>query len=150
MTTIYTPAAEAGWTYATNVTLVVFTCGDCGVPYGLPRDYVERRREDGRSYYCPNGHSLSYHQTKADKLQCELEQERNRRARAQARADREQARADHTEQRRVAQKAATTRARKRHAAGVCPACQRTFQNVQRHMVTQHPDYDPAVGHQEGS
>lgn len=36
------------------------TCPVCGVGYCVPARFDEERREDHRSFYCPNGHSLSY------------------------------------------------------------------------------------------
>ena len=37
-----------------------------------------------------------------------------------------------------------TRQRKRAAAGMCPCCRRTFENVARHMESQHPGYGEAT------
>lgn len=136
MTRIHTTAAERGWTYATDVTLVVFTCARCGIPYGLPEDYIERRRQDGRAHYCPNGHSLSYHETEADKLRRRLKFAEDSRARAAAQRDQAKASAR-------AHKGHVTRIKKRIANGVCPCCNRTFKDVARHMKSQHPEFDPA-------
>lgn len=41
---------------------------------------------------------------------------------------------------RRAQKGQNTRLKNRIAAGVCPCCNRSFQNVARHMAGQHPDF----------
>jgi hypothetical protein len=139
-----------GWTFPIDANLVQTTCW-CGMHVAIPQNLYDWMQDDpDHSCYCPAGHEFHYGTSNSAKLQKKLDEERDRRARATARADREAARADHNEQRRVAQKAATTRARKRHASGVCPACKRTFSNVQRHMASQHPGYDPAVGHHEGS
>jgi hypothetical protein len=51
------------------------------------------------------------------------------------RAERGQAKASLT-----AQKAATTRARRRSAAGTCPCCGRTFQQLVRHEKAKHPEH----------
>jgi DNA repair exonuclease SbcCD ATPase subunit len=48
-----------------------------------------------------------------------------------------------TERRLSAQKAQTTKARKRAAAALCPCCNRSFVQLRRHMETKHPGYDPA-------
>lgn len=42
-----------------------------------------------------------------------------------------------------ATRAKLVRDRARFANGVCPCCNRSFENVARHMRTQHPDYDPS-------
>jgi hypothetical protein len=139
-----------GWTFPIDHNLVATTCW-CGIKLAIPENLYDWMQEDsGRSCYCPAGHKFYFTEGRAARLERELKAEKDRRARAQAAADRHRARADHNEARRVAQKAATTRARKRHAAGVCPACKRTFQNVQRHMESKHPDYDPVKGHHEGA
>lgn len=32
----------------------------CGVTFGLTDGFEDRRKEDHKSFYCPNGHSMSY------------------------------------------------------------------------------------------
>lgn len=124
--------------------LVQLTCW-CGIRHAVP---AELRREQQRQHdraernvlgiYCPLGHShVPAGESETKRLKRQLETQKNYRARETARADRERAG-------RIAQKGATTKARKRHAAGVCPCCKRSFANVKRHIDSQHPDYDPAA------
>ena len=40
--------------------LYVSECCSCGMTFGVPSDFDVRRRRDGKSFYCPNGHSQSY------------------------------------------------------------------------------------------
>jgi len=122
-------------------TLVVEVCW-CGMRHAVPselQDFQQRQHNEGRevtAIYCPLGHThVPAGEGKAARLQRQLEQQRQR-----ANAERD-LRID-TEHRLRAQKGATTKARKRHAAGVCPCCKRSFENVRRHMASQHPDYDP--------
>lgn len=132
-----------GLTMEFTDTLVVVTCW-CGINHAIPdnlRSYQERCHRDGREphyVYCPLGH------THAPAGKGEAEKLRERLADERARSGRLAARADQAEARRRAQKAATTKARKRHAAGVCPCCNRSFKQLRRHMASQHPDYDPAA------
>ena len=35
-------------------------CITCGIEFAPPEHYESARREDGRTFYCPNGHELSY------------------------------------------------------------------------------------------
>lgn len=123
--------------------LTVVTCW-CGTVHAVPselRDYQLRQHRDGRQVievYCPLGHTYTpAGEGEAAKLQRRLQAERE--AVARARAQRDQAEAS-----LKAQKAATTRAKKRHAAAVCPCCQRSFVQLRRHMATKHPNYDPAA------
>jgi len=90
------------------------------------------------------GHQWVYKKTKAEKLKEELKAERESRARERASNDQYEARLrderDSYKNKARAQKAAKTRLKNRVAAGVCPCCNRTFQNLARHMDHQHPDF----------
>jgi len=55
-----------------------------------------------------------------------------------ARNAREQA--NKAEKRRIGQKAATTRLKKRVSAGVCPCCKRTVKQLKQHIENKHPNY----------
>jgi septal ring factor EnvC (AmiA/AmiB activator) len=131
-------AVSVGDRISTERELVVATCW-CGIVFAIPANRERWMREkDTNSCYCPEGHSFHYSSNRRTALERELTAARD--AAAQARAERDQAEASAR-----GYKAAATRARKRHAAGICPACKRTFQNVQRHMASQHPDYKPEEG-----
>ena len=123
--------------------LYVTDCPNCGVPFAIANDYDERRRDDGRSFYCPNGHTMSYNSRDRKRMeQLEREAAAAKRGAQWAREDAERARRDAriADYQRRAAKGQLTKARKRAAAGLCPCCRRTFQNVQRHVASQHPDF----------
>lgn len=115
-------------------------CIKCGVRFGVPDGYTARRRADKASFYCPNGHSMAYTQSEADKLR----QERDRLAQRIAQKDDEIRWA--TEARERAERSASamrgqvTKLKKRAANGACPCCNRTFANLQRHMATKHAGF----------
>lgn len=109
------------------------SCASCGIQFQLPRSYDDKRREDGKTFYCPNGHSLSYGEGEATRLRRFLDAERESHKRTRGRLDQE--RNSHR-----ATRGHLTRHRKRSAAGVCPCCNRTFQQLSRHMKRKHPDY----------
>lgn len=96
------------------------------------------------TFYCPNGHSQSYvgksHEQRAKEAEAELRKEKQRREWAEHNAKNAREDAQQAEYRRRAEKAAKTRIKNRVAKGVCPCCNRTFQDLQRHMTTKHPDY----------
>lgn len=127
-------------TFAGYSDLEVEICASCGVLFAAPSHLLDSRRHSGESFYCPNGHSLSF-----DGNRKRLE----RRAReADERAARLAAQLDQAEAGRRAQKARATRFknerdrdRKRVAHGVCPCCKRSFKNLRRHMEGQHPDFE---------
>lgn len=133
-----------GFTYAGDTDLIVMTCPTCGVSYAMPYTMQQNAFNKGERaivWYCPNGHELGYNGPSEEQRARERAEAKARRATERANAERD-LRID-TEHRLRAQKGATTRAKKRHANGICPCCNRSFANVRRHMETQHPDYDPA-------
>jgi len=123
--------------------LVEMTCPICGVHYGLERRYYDHRNNgatDARgkklSWHCPNGHSLIFTESVAEKLR----RERDRLAQRVAEKDDEIAL---QRKQLIASKGQVTRLQKRAKAGTCPCCNRTFSNMARHMQTKHPEFDPA-------
>lgn len=127
-------------TLSHSTDLVVLTCW-CGIGHAVPRslrDLQLRQHNDGardvQSVYCPIGHI----HVPAGKPQ--VEREREQRARAEARERHLKDQLEASERSNSALKGQITKAKKRAAAGVCPCCKRTFQNVSRHMAGQHPDF----------
>ena len=116
-------------------------CVDCGVPFGVDREYARERKRDHRTFYCPNGHGQHWPQ----KTDAEKERERREQTERElgyARHQRDSARTEAEFQRRsaAAEKGHRTRTLNLIKAGVCPICkQRNFTNVRRHMEMQHPD-----------
>lgn len=124
-------------TLTRTVTLEQTTCATCDVSFAAPSSLLDRRRADGQSFYCPNGHSLSYRDTEAKRLQREVE---SLRTRATHLADQR----DAAERSASALRGVVTRTKRRISNGVCPCCNRQFANVHRHMVGQHPEYAAAL------
>lgn len=108
----------------------------CGVVWCMPADLVNRRRNDHKSFYCPNGHAQSYTaETEAEKLRRQLNNANQQIARAEDEAR-------EANNGRIRAEKAQARALKRIHSGTCPCCKRTFQNVARHMQTKHPNITP--------
>jgi len=36
------------------------TCPSCGIYFGMPDHYYNKRKEDHGEFYCPNGHSIYF------------------------------------------------------------------------------------------
>lgn len=122
-------------------------CIECFIRFGVPKGFTAKRREDKRTFYCPNGHNMAYVKSTSDALRERLAEQERIAAAAKADAERErrwrlEAHEDHrhTERRLAAQKGVTTRIKNRVANGVCPCCNRTFVNLQRHMATKHAGF----------
>ncbi|WP_248582574.1 hypothetical protein [Nocardioides sp. InS609-2] len=123
----------------------IIECADCSIDFGIGDDFMKRRRADHQSFYCPNGHSLSYKgpsdaEKRATRAERELEAARSLAQRESGRRQRAEADARTSDYRARAAKGQLTKTKKRIAAGVCPCCQRTFQNLSSHMAGQHPGY----------
>lgn len=117
-----------------TATLDIVECPNCHMDFGITPEFEAARRNDHTRFYCPAGHSMSYGQkTEAEKL-------RDRLRSAQAQLTHTQDQVQATEYQRRAQKGQNTRLKNRIAAGVCPCCNRSFQNVARHMAGQHPEF----------
>ena len=121
------------YTLTPEVILVTHECGRCGVVFAMPDRFLRDRREDGQTFYCPNGHPRVFRESESDRLRRQL-------ANAEARETHERDQRQAAERSNVALRGVVTRTKRRAAAGVCQCCHRTFQNVARHMANQHPDF----------
>ena len=107
----------------------------CGIAMVIPAQLDrEWRNNTARSFYCLNGHSQHYTgKSEAEKLKAQLE--------VKERAlEWERARVKRAEKQVSVFKGKVTRIKNRVGNGVCPCCNRTFQNLMAHMKTQHPAY----------
>jgi hypothetical protein len=121
-----------------NPVLVRVACCKCSVEFGLMSDHNKRLLDTHASFYCPNGHGQHYTgPSEADKLkktlalrEQELKWARDGRdfAQKQERKSRTLATRRYNEKRKLEE---------RIKNGVCPCCKRSFQNLRRHMETNH-------------
>ena len=125
-----------------TLALYVTNCPSCGTIFAITEELKDRRYEDGKSFYCPNGHTMSWHESEADRQRKRAEQAENalKWTRISRDAARDQAQAAHHSAR--AYKGHLTRMRRSVAAGRCPVagCRRTFSNVVAHIEGQHPTW----------
>lgn len=121
-------------------TLDVMTCPTCGVTYGLEQPYRQARLRDGACWRCPNGHSLSYHETELDKANTALANAKRLEKDARELARRAQQEAEHFKASRNAYKGRVTKIKNQLIAGLCPCCDRKFPRLEEHMREKHPDF----------
>lgn len=119
-----------------TTTLVPTSCAACGITFGLPAPYEIARRQDGREFYCPNGHHLAWSESELDRTRVAL-------ARGTQELDQAKAGARDALAERDAALAALLAHQQRVANGVCPCCNRSFRDLLRHMRDQHPGYAEA-------
>lgn len=116
------------------------SCPNCGVRFGVPVEFTANRRKDTRTFYCPNGHPMSYRESEADMLRRERDRLKQNEAWYEARLRESQASIDLAERRIAAAKGQVTKLKNRASKGVCPCCNRHFTNLERHMHSQHPGF----------
>ena len=120
--------------YVDSVYLETEECYRCGMTFAMTRDFQNRRRNDHKSFYCPRGHSQYYAgKSETQKLKVQLSEKQRQldqqiSATANARVQRDSIHNTYN------------RMRDRVKNGVCPCCNRSFQNLRDHMKTQHPEF----------
>jgi len=126
------------------MSLVTVNCPCCWIEYAIPSALDSKLREMKalKSICCPNGHSWHY----TGEREVDIERRKRQQLEQQnARLHDEAQAAIKVRNGALAREKRTRLELKRHktraAAGVCPCCNRSFVNMQRHMKTQHPEYN---------
>jgi hypothetical protein len=115
-------------------TQIEIDCCNCGITFTMPDWFYERAQNDSAiMFYCPQGHSQHYAKSRVTKLQERLE-------RAEARERHAKDQLEASERSKAAIKGQVTKLKKRAKAGVCPCCNRSFVQLQKHIAGQHPDF----------
>lgn len=110
----------------------VISCVHCQFPFGVPDRADEHWRKSKRTFYCPQCRGSQGYYGKSEKEK-RLEE-------AERRLEQEQIRASDAEQKAIRMSRQYSRVRDRVKNGVCPCCNRTFDNVARHMASKHKDW----------
>ena len=134
-----------------SIEIVHTNCGThgCGIHFGLERSFYDARHKDGKTFYCPNGHNVSWSNSENDKLRAEklrleasVEWERKRVERLNEKLAVEQKKVSVQKGRATRFKNNRDQLRTRIVNGVCPCCNRHFADskIVQHMETKHPEY----------
>ena len=115
---------------AVYLTFTKIHCYKCSVPFWVPDIFNAERHRLGDEFYCPAGHSQVYKKSDAEKEAERLRGLLN---------DATRRNTDLTTNLTTTQVERDKLARKlkRVQRGVCPQCNRSFQNLARHMCTKH-------------
>lgn len=117
--------------FVENVWLTTETCCNCGMLFAMTTEFRAARLKDREIFHCPAGHKQHFTGASEEaKLKKELERKAEMLAAAEARTRSAQIERDQVTR-------AHMRMRTRVMNGVCPCCNRTFQNLMRHMRTEH-------------
>jgi len=120
--------------FADNTWFSTVECCNCGMLFAMTTELKNIRLEDHKLFYCPAGHAQHFaDKTEAQKLREELEQKAKQ-------LWQEKNRSALIERQRDQVSKTYHRMRERVKNGVCPCCNRTFQNLMNHIKTKHPDF----------
>lgn len=121
-----------GYAIPKQIVLETTDCYKCGVEFAMPDNLLRQFQHNGGTFYCPNGHGQIFAKSEVQRLREKLDEQTRAATRMADRAASAEA-SEQKAQRKI------TRIMKRTHAGVCPCCNRTFQQLARHMKTKHPD-----------
>lgn len=120
-------------------------CSSCKEPFVLHPETEATLRRSAATFHCPWGHRQHFPpgESETDKLRRERDRLKQRAAQLEDDAQAAHDRAQAAERRVSAAKGQITRLKNRAAAGVCPCCNRTFLDLQRHMASKHAGFAQA-------
>lgn len=113
-----------------NSTLETIECPSCGILFAMPARTLLECRDNGREFFCPNGHSAVFRKSEVQRLKEALEEKGQLLISAQCEV---------AKQKQIVDELSSVAARVKN--GVCPCCNRTFQNLMRHMKNKHPEIE---------
>lgn len=130
--------------------LIRIICYRCKTDFGLSETHYRAAKASEKvEFFCSYGHGQVFREgpTEADLLRRERDRlkqkiaEKEDEARmAWKTAERAGEERQAAERRASAARGQVTRLKNRAAAGLCPCCNRSFVNLQRHMAMQHKDF----------
>lgn len=127
-------------TSVVSIQLSHVACYKCGVTFAMPQSFIEKRKNDKQEWFCPNGHGQIFSKGEVDRLKTELETEKRLHGYTKNSLEFSRKAEEHATRQRNALKGVVTKIKTRVGNGVCPCCNRTFQNLQNHMHKQHPEF----------
>lgn len=124
--------SEIQWGKKIQGEVIDFTmmeCGGCGIPFYVPTRWYNSKVKNHGEFHCPNGCNRIFAvKTEAEKLKEKLAEKEKREQELQDKwLD------------ALGEKYKLEKQLKRVHKGVCPCCNRSFVNLQRHMKTKHPE-----------
>lgn len=117
-----------------TIPLVELQCGTCGTFHAIPEAMHNAALEEGGYWTCPNGHSRGYREGRRERETVQRERDQYKQKVAQLEDD-----IVALKKSRAAVQGEYAKVKKRVSAGVCPCCNRSFENLRRHMHNKHPE-----------
>lgn len=111
-----------------------YQCATCGCWYAVETYLLKMKMADREKIFCPNGCERRFlGETEAEKWKKEAE-------RLRAERDFKQRQIEQRDKSLSAAKGQITKLKNRVGNGVCPCCNRSFENLARHMKCKHPEF----------
>lgn len=115
------------------IRLVKVECPNCAGVYAITERFKDNKRKSGGGWQCPYcNQEVGYWESENSKLQKALDEKQRALV-----ASKCETLAERQAREAVEQKLSNLSRRVR--CGVCPCCNRSFQNLKRHMKTKHPE-----------
>lgn len=137
---------QAQYSLGLTIDFTAHECCNCAIPFYIPSVLDKQLRESKASFYCPHGHPQVYRESTSDQLRRENERKNAEANRLQielnsAQQDKESYKRLYRQKSTVAKGLGTKlkNVNRRVTNGVCPCCNRTFQDLASHMKSKHPD-----------
>lgn len=110
-------------------TLIIEICCVCSVEFGMTKKLKDERLNDGRNFYCPNGHQQHYTESMTAKLK-------------RAREDKEwwEGEANRVGRSLVSTRGVVTKLKNRSHLGTCIYCEKKFPDLAQHMDICHHEH----------
>jgi hypothetical protein len=133
-------------TFSEFIEMETIVCYSCAIPFAVPSSFKKNLQANQEYFYCPNGHQQHYSKStesilkeKIDKLEKQKAEEnqyfselifvKNKRIQ-ESKKEIKVLKAKNTIKRKKLERVKN---------GVCPCCNRSFQNLMDHMKNQHPE-----------
>jgi hypothetical protein len=118
-------------------------CYRCKSEIALPQELHDAAKRSPRiSFWCPYGHEQHFceGETEEQKLRRERDRLQQRLAEKDDEIAWQRKSREETERKLTATRGVVTKIKNRVGHGVCPCCNRTFENLARHMNSKHRGY----------
>lgn len=121
-----------------SIKLMPMECS-CGSIYGISEEKYNYCLETGHHWFCPNGCRRIFCEPVNSKLRDKIESLERQKHNLNEVIDIHKRTIEQLGYSVRAQKAAKTKIINRVKNGICPCCNRTFQNLQNHFKSKHPE-----------
>lgn len=132
------------------LSMTTIICYKCGVPFAMPERLRKHFKDSCEVFHCPNGHGQCYRCSTEQQLKNQIERERQE---AERNVQRLQTSIEYRDKSigRLKKEVNSERGRAnfhagkrkiieaRIAHGVCPHCNRIFEDLAKHMECKHPE-----------